>query len=196
MNSNYFKNLQTQFFSAKGYTQFGDLTGSLNDEFDIWISNMENNIKTYRKILNDLSINYNSSECVEIGKGSIDTIVKPNELIYLKTPYDLSFENNKDYNFVKNESDKQFNSFFTHNPYIISDIAKYRKIVKNRYGVCVGVFGNNSDEDRKRKIKEIKLLKATFLIDGLDDLIKEFDMVIDDQYFDILSIEPQKLIKK
>ena len=58
------------------------------------------------------------------------------------------------------------------------------------------VLGNNSDEDRKRKIKEIKLLKATFLIDGLDGLIKEFDMVIDDQYFDILSIEPQKLIKK
>lgn len=196
MVSNYFKNLQTQFFRAKGYTQFGDLTGSLNDEFDMWISNMENNIKMYRKILNDLSINYNSSECVEIGKGSIDTIVKPNELIYLKTPYDLSFENKNDFNFVKNESDERFNSFFTHNPYIISDIARYREIVKNRYGVCVGVFGNNSDKDKKSKIREIQSLKATFLIDGLDDLIKEFDMVIDDQYFDILSIEPQKLIKK
>lgn len=196
MISNYFKNLQSQFFRAKGYTRFGDFNGNLNDEFEKWISNMEDNIKTYREILDDLCINYNSSESVEIGKGSIDTIVKPNELIYLNTPYKLSFENKSDFNFVTNQNDDHFNSFFTHNPYIISDISKYRDIVKNRYGICVGVFGDNSDKDKTSKIREIKLLKAAFLLDGLDESIKEFDEVICGQYFDILSIKSQKIIKR
>lgn len=191
MKVDYFNCLMTQFLQANGYSNFNKFSGDLNDEFEQWLLEMEKNKSTYRDIIEYLHFNYNSSDCAEIGKGITDTVIKPGEATYVISPYIHTF-NFIDYKLMDEKLlenvDYFLTSYATHNPYVLSDIAKYRRFVNNGYEICVGVFGNVSDKDKKNKIREIQLLKAALLLDGYDDKIKEVNSTIYDQYFDVISV--------
>lgn len=191
MKVDYLNRLMTQFLQAKGYSNLDKFSGSLNDEFEQWILDMEKNKSTYRDIIEYLNFDYNSSDCAEIGKGIADTVIRPGEATYVISPYIHTFDF-RDYKLMdeKHSEDVDYflTSYATHNPYVLSDIAKYRIFVNRGYEICVGVFGNTSDKDRKSKIREIQLLKAALLLDGYDDKIKEVDSTIYDQYFDVISV--------
>lgn len=118
-NNNYMENLKLQFMQAKGYT---NIDAYIIDEFNTWLDKLTNRKENFIRILKYLGCDYKSLKSAEIGKGAVDTIVKPGDKTYLITPYTLD---NPNYNVLKG----YFN--FSDRPYVMKNnpiIADAKKI--------------------------------------------------------------------
>ncbi len=152
------------------YKQYCDSIGKeyiqiniFNDnDFFIWIKELYKNTLLYREYIDSIGIVIGKYESIEIGKGKYDSIGQ--EFTTIVSPYadTMNLCNSRliisDYTPViicdsKIYSAQDCNSFITHNPFTESDIQNIMLIHNMGLNVCLGIYGDNSDKDKAKKLE-------------------------------------------
>ena len=100
MQLNYLDVLYSKFLKAKGYNKMSVDSKYMNDEFEEWLERCSMQLDEYRAYLDYRRIRYNDSDVVEVGHGSLDTLIPKNSKSLIITPYSNSFENKNEYNIL------------------------------------------------------------------------------------------------
>lgn len=209
LDINYYSKLKQQYISAEGI-KCQDVQP---EEVIAWTYENQNNAERYQMSLVLNSIFYGDSEYLELGKGTLDTIVSENDATLISSNFDYTF--NKDYFKDRLFSD---NIRFGLCPYILKEnkntrsfgtykLDKTKFITQNVYGnnfdlvktisaydneIIVGAFGNINDKDRLHKIEQLRRLKNYLLKEGG----KEYYSYMDDTYIYFIHRKPNKYKKK
>ena len=203
---NNFDYLIEQFKKAKNIKPKNVYSKTFIKEFSYWLKQMKIIGDDYINYLNYLNLNYDDSTCAEVGKGEYDTLVKSFDTKIISynvgeiTGVDkerlikgnVKFENGNSYLStmtndhlinVKKISNLQVSTFMIQNPYSYKSLVGVADVHNSgNHNVILGVYGSLYDSDKYKKIEQLKLLKAQFT----NDFIEEYD-VYDDSYFYILS---------
>lgn len=159
-------------------------------EFDNWLNERSLCGEVYLNLLKSMGININTSDTYEIGKGNLDSIVANYPKTYMITPF---YDQN---NFT---SDRTIIGTFgvfhnkptlirvnkgmfdlttlqsgitcmTQNPYASKDILNWDLLHNSGNGkITVGIYGNTSDCDRNKKIRELKMLRDKLKSDYVEE---------------------------
>lgn len=220
MQLNYLDVLYSKFIKAKGYNKISVNSKYMNDEFEEWLERCSMQLDEYRAYLDYRKLVYDKNDVIEIGHGSLDTVIPKNSESLIVTPYSSSFENQDEYNILNgyfkcntlgawaytDDPKKQvinnqiiadlsnYNTFITQNPNdlrILHDLTRAHDIGKN---ILVCFYGNNCDADRDFKMNVLKELKEQLLIDYKCEQINVKNSFISLIYSD--RSEEQKQIKK
>jgi len=159
--------------------------------------------------LEELGIYTDRATCAEIGKGYRDSLAMFSDTTII-TPYSKRLENregktitsefNIEYGTPMIYEDKEMvperiikpteiDTFFTHNPYIDTNINSWAYIHQNNAynGIIIGAYGNTEDKDMDEKIQ--KLIKLRKILE--DNYIYE-DFSFGDSYCHILATDTRK----
>lgn len=187
--TNYYNYLIKQYKEACGIKEDVSLDKFLT-EFDNWLNERSLCGEVYLNLLKSMGININTSDTYEIGKGNLDSIVANYSETNMITPfYDRS-------NFA---SDRTIIGTFgvfhskptlirvnkgmfdlttlqsgitcmTQNPYTSKDIHNWDLLHNSGNGkIIVGIYGNASDCDRNKKIRELKMLRDKLTSDYIEE---------------------------
>lgn len=187
--TNYYNYLIKQYREACGIKEDVSLDKFLI-EFDNWLKERSLCGEVYLKLLKSMSINIDTSDTYEIGKGNLDSIVANYSETNMITPfYDRS-------NFA---SDRTIIGTFgvfhskptlirvnkgmfdlitlqsgitcmTQNPYTSKDILNWDLLHNSGNSkIIVGIYGNTSDCDRSKKIRELKMLRDKLTSDYIEE---------------------------
>jgi len=187
--TNYYNYLIKQYKESCGIKEDVSLDKFLT-EFDNWLKERSLCGEVYLKLLKSMGININTSDTYEIGKGKLDTIVPNYPKTNMITPfYDQS-------NFA---SDRTIIGTFgvfhskptlirvnkgmfdlttlqsgitcmTQNPYTSKDILNWDLLHNSGNSkIIIGIYGNTSDCDRNKKIRELKILRDKLTSDYIEE---------------------------
>ena len=187
--TNYYNYLIKQYKEACGIKEDVSLDKFLA-EFDNWLNERSLCGEVYLNLLKSMGININTSDTYEIGKGNLDSIVANYSETNMITPfYDQS-------NFA---SDRTIVGTFgvfhskstlirvnkgmfdlttlqgnvtcmTQNPYTSKDILNWDLLHNSGNSkIIVGIYGNTSDCDRSKKIRELKILRDKLTSDYIEE---------------------------
>ena len=208
-------NLINQFISAEGINSKDLKSRQFFADFSEWVRIRQNIGKQYIRLLDQLELEFYSSECAEIGKCGLDSIVKPfnttiitqvdkiiqvdpkriikgdfkvKQSIPVLEKYDL--EGNPKYIDLR----KYFKIYMTQNPYSEKSILGWENLHNSRgtdTSIICGVYGKIYDKDIKGKIAQLnelksKLKKESFVSDYEED---------NDNYFYVIASENDRLGK-
>lgn len=202
-------NIKAQFIESTGYKGPVSNDDFFNREFNDWLYQRVSVLTNYLYLLEELDINYDDVHTVEVGKSCYDSIVLPfntsiitlfsegfevldrlhlNErlhfgdmVVYNSVPR-LVFSNKKeDYVDIHPVS---INTFMTQNPYSMSDVYNWDQLHNSGvYNIVLGIYGNNWDRDKNKKIKSI----INFKNELTPDTYKECYFEHDGEYFYIIA---------
>lgn len=187
--TNYYNYLIKQYKESCGIKEDVSLDKFLT-EFDNWLKERSLCGEVYLNLLKSMGININTSDTYEIGKGNLDSIVANYPKTNMITPfYDRS-------NFV---SDRTIIGTFgvfhskptlirvnkgmfdlttlqsgitcmTQNTYTSKDILNWDLLHNSgNVKIIVGIYGNTSDCDRNKKIRELKMLRDKLTSDYIEE---------------------------
>ena len=207
----YLENLYNQFKEAKGISTSSKKLNSLDADFGIWLRINSEIGKEYMKFLDSFKIMYDTEKCVEIGKGYYDTAVLPynTEII---TPALFTFKNKDSRRIrggtltlisgipaiikgskklsIEKVSDSNYSIYMTQNPFNKLEIDALKSIYEQEYGdVIIGMYGLNTDKNKKEKIDKIFELEKT----------NQYDVIYNDlnEYYVTAAIsKPKQVLKK
>lgn len=176
-NSRYLKKLLENYYAATGIEVF-------DKKFIEWIMNNQENIKLYKSLLTDMSIEYDNPSIAEVGKGTLDSITIDNiSNSTIITPYlgtftpiyncDKTYEKynhqitNKHIiptDFVSILSMNNISRFFTQNP-TLEEIALFTKLHQQNSNITIGIYGNMTDYDLESKSILMDKIRKSLLSD-------------------------------
>lgn len=186
MKIRYILYLYKQYCSSLG-KEYNQLNIFSDFDFIVWLELLNKQTYLYRTYLDSLDIRLGNDSTIEIGKGKYDTLGK--DTVTIVSPFAETLELQNSRLIIRNEeplvivessiySAGECNSFFTHNPFDISDIENLSLLHNIGLNICLGVYGKISDKDRISKIKMLK--KAS---ENMNDDITLFYDTKDDNYF-------------
>ena len=165
--------------------------------------------KLYTSFLDYLNIEFAYSNCAEIGKGTYDSVVKNFDTAII-TPYDNEItEVDKERVFVSKfeiEESKPYllkgsKKIILH-PYVFSkfmtqnndDIRNWENLHNSGdYSIIVGAYGENNEQDKDNKIKEIEELRNK--VCDHRDIVFEYDTT-KDAYFIVVATKVKVKVKE
>ena len=186
MEKLFLRYLQKLFIQYK--ESLGNNTLSLEDyqlkmDFYNWIQKYQTLLEKYHFFLKKYGIIKLNSHIVEIGKGTLDSVFDKGQPITLMTPYATLFDKqvpnvingklnlNDKYPYIQSIYKSygigisNVSNFITQNPYNKKDIINQLiDIYTHQYNVCLGMFGNVSDQDLDIKMETLK--KFSHLVNG------------------------------
>lgn len=187
MQNEYIEKLIQQFISSRGIKHIDTSSKMFRQEFVIWIDQMQKISQGYLELLEKLNIDFNNRNMAEIGKGKYDSIILNNNSTIMITPYiDEKISNPvAHYQFIVSDSKPaviysdsknrfiNIENVMTQNPYGENDIFNWNQLHNSKTcNITIGVYGKNSDKDKKSKIKLLenfsKELYSNFNIDGYE----------------------------
>lgn len=209
----YINNLINQFALAKGISNVDINSEEFINEFNEWLIEQKNIGKEYLSILDEIGFNIDDSNCIEVGKGKYDSIVKDLSTTIITPDYTLLYRGlrnrviNGDINVLNgypmlinytsmgNIMSKYFinsNIYMTQNPFNSSNILNWDKIYNSGNNIIIGSYGKTQDKDKNKKIDELIEFKNKLQ----DDFICE-NIISGDTYINILGSNPKvkKLVK-
>lgn len=207
----YFTKLTEQYQNATGCKNIDPTSLEFLTEFDEWIIERQKILKEYKEFINDM-FPYNEHNCVEIGKGCLDSIAIDTN-IQMITPYISGINQNQqkviNANFKVTDGtpyifkrtmgkynirnlNPNINHFITQNPYSITNINKWETLHNNGDIITVGVYGSVFDKDTTTKIEQLKQFKEKLIPDTYYD----YHIIEDDMYCYTISSKPKILRKK
>lgn len=186
--------LFNQFCEAKGLTNMNEIS---SDAFIKWIVEHKALVNMYKIYLEYLGFDYQTDDFIEVGKGKYDslldqgilispfaeTIEQPNSTLYIDKGIPLILHE-------KGITIPIENILLTHNPYFENEIYNWH-LVHNmgEKNISIGMFGNLTDDDLKRKVK---------LLENLSKLMTEdYSLTYDEDcgnYF--CSLNSKRYIKR
>lgn len=197
----YLLNLFKQFNEAKGikYTNFSDSV--YIKYFAEWIKEQELVKERYRDFIEYIGVVIDTSYTVELRKGKYDSIALPNTTII--SPYASGLgKENMDIVMFQGEpliigSNKIIEcqvaeTYITQNPYSRRQLEGLDYFGGMMAGICLGAYGNLSDKDKEKRIKQIKEYGEIYL-----PWLQEEYETLDDKYFYLLrsDYKKKKLVK-
>ena len=210
MKKNNFEVLSREFFSAIGIVPHMYRYDISSYEFERFILERMQIGKKYCTFLDNTGFGYfDNKKTAEVGKGSLDSVVKhlkptiitpfkdnfyledndkvivSNFTVYAEEPYLIDLDNQ----LLIREC--PFDIYMTHNPYYPDNI-KYWEDLHNskRYGIIVGFYGKNYDKDKKNKLE-----LATEFASRLDsDAMQSYD-TDGECYFFAVGTKPSEIKK-
>lgn len=197
-----------QFKQANGIKRSDEKSQLFISEFTEWIKERQDISTTYIELLDYMGLSYFATpSVVEVGKGSVDSIVMPYDTLII-TPYsrfleELNTENNKRvtnayFKVVNGKPFKVFPSdeailrpikncddltFMTQNPYTPKCIKNWDQLHNNSINdIIVGVYGNIHEKDAETKIKQLKQFR-----DRLSEPFNEDYIIALDRYCYVIA---------
>lgn len=175
MFNRYLNKLFCQYKNALGNKELSFQDESTKLAFLKWIKELEFKLDLYRLFLKKYGIINSKKTVLELDKGPFDTILK-DEFMILSTQYASIFDESDTaiiINGTMNLSDKipkvqainssrgiitsNISYFLTQNPYDSKKTSlKLVDIYNHKYNICLGFFGNIKDQDREKKIEDLK----------------------------------------
>ena len=173
-------------------------------DLSIWLSLREDIGKKYEVFLYYLGKDIDKVETAEVGKGKYDSVALTKNTTII-TPYICSNDCNKflNYSFFpdsKNPSLYRFDentnteeniqapeyidTYITQNPYSIRDLDGWEELSNGgNYNTIVGIYGHIHDNDKVKKLKQLKSLKDKLI----SNYILEYECDCDNYYAAIIS---------
>ncbi len=159
------------------------------DEFTKWLYEHANDTAKYGRFLRTVVSGFESKPVLELNKGFYDTLSRTNNNVDVMPTYRYSmdlegntllfaFDQDKKLivpctyglNRISNLHVLNYDMLLSHNPYTygIDDVHKTLSVIhrQGNYDVSFGVYGKESDSDKKRKL----------------DFLKSFAHLLDDEY--------------
>lgn len=179
-------------------------------ELKDWLNYRKEIGKEYIMFLEELGLDYfKKSSTAEVGKGELDTLVKPFDTTLL-TPYTFKLKNESRFligdlsvkggipllkketyeGLTQNEILRQNFTFMTQNPYTPEKIQYWHQLHNNGYNIIAGIYGNIYDKDFEEKIKLLNYLKRNLS----DEYIIE--NLVNKDYYAFIIASSRKKIKK
>lgn len=207
----YFTKLTEQYKGATGSQNIDPTSLDFLSEYDDFILERQRILREYKEFIREM-FPYNEENCVEVGKGFIDSIAIDTD-IQMITPYIAGINQSKqrviNANFKVTDgtpyifkrtmgkySIRVFNNnidhFITQNPYNVSDIKNWDQLHNNKDKITVGVYGSTFDRDVTSKIELLKRFKEKLI----DNTFYEYYVTEDDMYYYVISSKEKSLIKK
>ncbi len=197
-----------QFKQANGIKSDDAKSQLFISEFTEWIKERQDVSTTYIELLDYMGLSYFATpSVVEVGKGSVDSIVMPYDTLII-TPYsrfleELNTEDNKrvtnayfrvvngkpfkvipgEETTLKPIKDSEDLTFMTQNPYTPKCVKNWGQLHNNfRNDIIVGVYGNIHDKDTETKIKLLKQFR-----DRLSEPYNEEYIIALDRYCYVIA---------
>lgn len=189
--------LFNQFNNAKGYKEIYLDSKQYLNEFSVWLYELSKQSKQYLGFSLFNGISLADGDFIEINKGKYDTLIKEKTII---SPFAYTLNQLKQDLVVyqgeplikcgsKIEKGQVVDTYCTHNPYNIFYFNNLDELHNNGYMICFGIFGKNSDRNKKIKISFIQKVMQNMI----DDFIFDYE-TSDDNYYCIVFTK--RLVKK
>lgn len=209
MEKNYFEHLSDQYYSSLGYIPYEDSSKGNDTGFGKFILERNQMGKKYCEFLNRIGFGlFDNNRTAEVGKGSLDSVVKHLRPSII-TPFRDNFFLNNPYKVIVSKftvyaaepylielgsseiQNSPFDVYMTQNPYGLENIEGWEEMLnEGTKGIIVGFYGKNSDKDKEEKIE----LGNTFASLVYDDACQRFESN-DDCYYYAVGTRPKKLEK-
>lgn len=159
----YLKLLLEQFNNSRGYGKEYTDSKQYYEEFINWLYELNKQKKKYVEYSDSLGVDLFNPYYFEINKGKLDTILCSERII---SPFGYTMkQSNKTFieyygqPYIVSGSDinngQAHSMYFTFNPYNNYYFGELDKIHNSGHGVCFGMYGKNSDNDKKIKLQFI-----------------------------------------
>lgn len=196
----YLLNLYKQFNEAFGINPIDFTDDYYMEAFNYWLRELRISSRKYQQFILELGVDIDNEKTIELRKGKYDSISLPNTRII--SPYgDTLGRENSDIIMFQGEPlivgskkikrEQVAETYITQNPYCLcqlDDIDYFYEIGAN---ICIGVYGNNRDIDKNKKIRQLEEYKKIFLPNASE----EYE-TFDDTYFYILRNKGKVLERK
>lgn len=164
MNKYYFLYLYKQYCNSIG-KEFNKLNLFNDEDFIYWVIQRNKQTNIYKSYIETIGIKLEHSYDIEIGKGKYDSLGKENVLMI--SPFaetsglpksNLIFYNEEPLIITDSAiySIFEYTSFFIHNPFFKEDIRNIVIAHNMGFNICFGIYGNNSDKDKNKKLEMLK----------------------------------------
>lgn len=198
----YLNLLFNQFNNAKGYSKIYLDSKQYLHEFVTWLEEIKKQTKEYLALAFSNGIDLETSDFIEINKGKYDTLnnekiiispfadtlnqLKQNLIVYQGEPFIVSGS--------KVEKGQVVDTYCTHNPYNLYYFNNLDKLHNNGYMICFGIFGKNSDYDKKSKITFMQKI----LQNMIGDFYFDYETFLDNYYYIVFTkrLVKRKVLKK
>ena len=205
LTKEYLNNLKIQFRSATGY----DKRIVEDDMFLDWLIGRDSILSEYRELLKCLDFKINHPHTAELGKGFLDSVVMNKDQTTIITPYSYGlnrFWNSKvikgKLDLVGSENQKNdikngiltsnLDGFITQNPYSISELELFKVLCDlYKYKIVLGVYGNDKDLDKDKKIRMLQEFKKQLSSYNKDEYIR-----INNDYFYVITTKTRYKVKE
>ena len=208
----YIKSLIEQFRLANGINAIDTVSEEFLNEFHDWLRERQRTARAYTYLLDDMEFNYQDQETAEVGKGDYDTVVKsfdttlitPSSQVKTVSPCRvidgyMKVCNGRPILRKSNETSyiplfsSNITTYMTQNPYSLTSIEGWNDLHNSgKYGIILGMFGNEFDMDKDKKIKFLKEFKSK--LDSYD-LLERYETMGNSWYY-VIGTEPINDIKR
>lgn len=186
----YLLNLCKQFNEAFGINSPNFDDACYVEAFNYWLSELRINSQKYQQFVSEIGVDIDNEKTTELRKGKYDSISLPNTRIVSPYGETLGRENSDIIMFQgepiifgsnKIEREQVAGTYITQNPYSLRNLSAINYFYEMGANICIGVYGNNSDKDKNKKIAQLEEYKKIFLLGAS----KEY-ATFNDTYFYIL----------
>ena len=188
--------------SARGLINKEININNLDNDFYKWLEQYKNNCINYASLLFSSDINFINPNTAEVNKGNYDSIALPYDTTII-SPYIEETVNNNVVNCkfdirrglpVYKNFQKNIYRYITHNPYSNFseiDLINWRYMHEfTDFEIVFGMFGSLYDEDKKKKIEKLELLKKCIIA----PFIVQYDTVNDSYYYFLASKTKKRIL--
>ena len=198
---NSFDYLIEQYKHAKNIKHADIYSTSFINGFNHWLKQKEIIGNEFLNYLSFLDLDYQNSNCAEVGKGEHDTLVKPfdTKILSLNTDEITGVDKNRfmignlriyegNACLVRNHkldviSNDVIDTYLIHNPYSFNSIYGIETIHNNgSSNIIVGVYGSTHDHDVQKKLDCLSNIKDKLV----GNYVSEYD-TYDEAYYYIIA---------
>jgi hypothetical protein len=194
--SNYILHLYKQYCDSLGI-ECNNINLFCDNDFIEWIEELKQNTRLYKNYIEYLGVNLGKYSSIELDKGKYDSIGKEFTSIVSFYADTMNIANTRlvvhdDSPIIIYDSKiygiGDCNSIITHNPFMKRDITNLILMHNMGFNICLGIYGNESDKDKLKKLEILKKISETMT----DDL--EFYYDTEDRKY-LACIKSERKIK-
>lgn len=205
-----------QYKLSTGIKNIDVKSETFTSDFTSWINSRNVIREEYKYFIENMKFNFNTTDCAEIGKGNLDSLVKNLDTVII-SPFSSTFKDVSDDRLINasmkvnengpilvEENEININqkeippyvirTYMTQNPYLPFNIENWENLHNcGKNNIIVGVYGSTSDKDIESKINQLKKLKEKLT----DNFYKvEYEISNNNYFYAIGSMRnPVQLVK-